>query len=67
MKRERDTKQVKSARKNGLETLVDKINTSRDPAWHKSNADFPESTKFQDLVEYLKLNKEAKGLGKVCE
>lgn len=46
MKRERDTKQVKSARKNSLETLVDKINTSRDPAWHKSNADFPESTKF---------------------
>ena len=30
--------------------------------WKTSNTDVPESTKFQDLVESLKLNKEVKGL-----
>ena len=32
--------------------------------WHMSNADVPESTQFQDLVETLKLNREKKGLVK---
>ena len=46
-----------------LEKFVRKLDIEK-----MSNADVPESTQFQDLVESLKINKEIRGLPKnVCE
>ena len=62
-------KQLLEINKGNFETICESIknkgeNKGESKAWTQTNSDIPENTKFQDLVESLKVTKKIKGLTK---